>query len=137
MCICNAISCDCDCHTNSTRLPSAPILHAGARIGERTDCQCSHTAGHTSSLSTDITSSLLSARQPAIAVTNEPFEILGDPVDIQQPPPHVVDYWFERLGLSLDPAPPENLSIARSSSFQSSLFDSTTYSDLCMLCEEF
>jgi len=139
MCICNAISCDCDCHMNSTRLPSAPILHADARIGERTDCQYSYTADNAGSLSTDIRSSLLFARQPVIAVTNEPFEILGDPVDIQQPPPHVVDYWFERLGLSLDPAPPENLWNARSPSFQFPLFDSTTYvgySDLCMLCEE-
>jgi len=123
---------------NSTRLPSAPILHADARIGERTDCQYSYTVDHIGSLSTDITSSLFSARQPAIAATNEPFEILGDPVDIQQPPPHVIDYLFEQLGLSLDPAPPENPSNATSSSFQFPLFDSTTYvgySDSCMLCE--
>ena len=140
MCICCAISCDCDCHMNSTRLPSAPILHADARIGERADCQYAYTISCTGSLSTDITSSLPFARQPAVSAANEPFESLGNPIGIQQPPPHVVDYWFAQLGLSLDPAPPENPSNATSSSFQFPLFDSTTcvgYSDLCMLCEDF
>jgi len=127
MYICDAISRDCDCNMNSTRLPSAPILHAVARIGERIDCQYAYTIDHTGSLSTDITSGLLFARQPAISATNEPFEILGDPVDIQQPPPHVVDYWFDQLGLSLDPTSSENPSNATGSSFQFPLFDRTTY----------
>jgi len=78
-------------------------------------------------MSTDITSSLLFSSQPAISATNEPFESLGNPVDIQQPPPHVVDYWFDQLGLSLNSTSPENPSNARGSSFQYPLFDSTTY----------
>jgi len=127
VCIFDVISCDCNCHMNSTRLPSAPVLHTDARIVERADCQYAYTVDHTGSLSTDITSGLLFARQPAISPTNELFEILGDPVDIHQPPPHVVDYWFDQLGLSLDPTSSENPSNAPGSSFQYPLFDSTTY----------
>jgi len=129
MCILDAISCDSDsdCHMNSTGLSPPPILHADARIGERTDCQYACTVDHTGSLSTDITSSLLFARQPAISATNEPFESPGNPIEIYQPPPHVVDYWFDQLGLSLDPASPENPSNATNSSLQFPLFDSTTY----------
>jgi len=129
MCICGAISCDfdCACNMNSTRLPSAPILHVDARIGKRTDCQYAYTVNHAGPLSTDITSSLLFARPPALSATNELFEILGNPVDIQQPPPHVVDYWFDQLGLSLDPTSSENPSNTIGSSFQFPLFDSTTY----------
>jgi len=127
MCISDAISCDYDCYMNSTSSPPAPTLHADARNGEGINYQYPYTAGHVGSMSTDITSSLLFARQPAISATNEPFESLCNPVDIQQPPPHVVDYWFDQLGLSLDPTPSENSSNATSSSFQFLSFDSTTY----------
>jgi hypothetical protein len=34
---------------------------------------------------------------------HELFESTDSPVDIQQPPPHAVSYWFDRPGLSLDP----------------------------------
>jgi hypothetical protein len=78
-------------------------------------------------MSTDITSSLAFAKQPAISATSEPHESLGNPVNIQQPPPHVVDYWFDRLGLSLDSTSLENPSNATSSSFQFPIFDGTTY----------
>jgi len=121
------MSCDSDCHMNSTRLPSAPILHADARIWERNDCQYAYTVDHTGPLSTDVTSSLLFARQLAFSATNEPFGILGNPVDTQQPPPHVVDYWFDKLGLSLDLTSSENPSSATGSSSRFPLFDSTIY----------
>jgi len=78
-------------------------------------------------MSTDITSSLLFAREPAISATNEPFGSLGNLVDIQQPPPYVVDYWFDQLGLSLDSISSGNPSNAISSSLQYPLFDSTAY----------
>jgi len=108
-------------------LPSAPILHADAGNGEITDYQYARTMGRPGSMSTDITSSLLFARQPAISATNEPFRSLVNLVDIQQPPPYVVDYWFDQLGLSLDSISSGNPSNARGSSLQYPLLDSTAY----------
>jgi len=129
MCIYDAISCGCgyDHHMNSAGLPPAPTLRADARSGERINCQYTCTTCHNGSRSTDIASSLLFSSQPAISATNEPFGSLGNPIDIQQPPPRVVDYWFDQLGPSLDPVSPENPSNATSSSFQYPLSDSTTY----------
>jgi hypothetical protein len=127
MCIYGAISRDCDCHMNLTSLTSAPILHTDGRIGERTDYQFAYTIGHTGYMSTDITSSLLFEQQLAISTTKELFGSLEDPVDIQQPPPHVVDYWFDQLGLSLETSSSKNPSNATSSSPQLPMLDSTTY----------
>jgi hypothetical protein len=124
--ICEVISCDCDCHVNLTRLPSAPILYTNARIGERPDYPYEYNIDHTGSMSTDITSSLLFAGHLAISATNEPFESMVNPVNIQEPPTHMVNYWFDQLGLLLDPTS-ENPSNATSSSFQFLHFDRTTY----------
>ena len=63
-------------------------------------------------MSEDITSALLFANRPVIP-----------PVDVQQPPPHVVDYWFDRLGLSLDPTSSDNHLNATGSPFQFPLLD--------------
>ena len=82
---------------------STPI-HADAKLGEKIKYQYAYTTGRTDSIPEDTTSSLLFARQPAISTTNESFESAGNPADIQQPPPHVIDYWFGHLGLSLDPS---------------------------------
>ena len=124
MCISDSISCDCDCLMNSTGLLSAPTLHPDARIGERFNCQYAYTTGHTGSMSTDITSSL---RLAVISSTNEAFESTGDLVDIQQPPPHVVDYWYDQLELSLDLTSPANPSNATSSASLFPPFDSTIH----------
>ena len=73
----------------------------------------------------DVTPNLLFARQPVISATNESLESTENPMDIQQPPPHVVDYWFDRLGLSLDHTSSENPLDATGSPFQVPLFDGT------------
>src|SRR5258706_8597981 len=114
---------------NSMGMHSTPILdlHADAEIGEREKCLYAYTTGHTNSMPEDITSSLLFARQPVISAPNESFERTEHPVDIQQPPPHVIDYWFYQLGLSLDPTSSENPPNATSSPFQSPLFNGITY----------
>ena len=57
-------------------------------------------------------------------------------MDIHQPPPHVVDYWFHQLGLSLDPTSSETTSNAPDSPFQFTLFDGINFvsSLLPILC---
>ena len=106
-----------------TTLHSDPILHADARVGERINCQYAYTTGHTGLMPEDIISSLPFARQPVTSATNESFESTEDLVDIHQPPPNVIDYWFDHLGLSLDPTSSENPSNATSPPFQFPLFD--------------
>ena len=98
-------------------------------------------------MSGDIAFALLFARQPLASVTNESFESTENSLDIQQPPPHVIDYWFHRLGLSLDPTSSENPSNATGSLFQSPQFDGIIYvsefyaviphSELLMICGNF
>ena len=66
----------------------------------------------------DITSSVPFAKQPVTSATNESFESTENSLDIQQPPPHMVDYWFDQLGLSLDPTSSENSSNATGSPFK-------------------
>ena len=144
MCICDTISCDYDCLMSPTRLHSVPILHADSRIGERINCQYEYTTGHTGSMSENIPSTSLFGRQPLTSATNESFESPENSLDIQQPPPHVIDYWFDHLGLSLDPTSSENPSNATSSPFQFPPFDGIIHvsepyvvrppSDLFMLC---
>ena len=125
MCIYGAISCDCNCLMNTAGSPTAPTLRAHARIGERINCQYAYTTGHTGSMSTDITSSLHFATQPVISATKEQFESTEDPIDMQQPPPHVVNYWYDHLELSLDLPSSENPSNATGPAFLFPLFDST------------
>ena len=128
-------------------LHPAPILHADARTGERINCPYGYTTGPTGSISEDITSALLFARQPLNSVTNESFESTEISLDIQQPPPHVIDYWFDQLGLSLDATSSENPSNATASPFQFPQFDGIVHmsgfyvvrppSDLFMICGNF
>ena len=102
---------------------SVPTLHADARIGEGINCPHEYAAGHTGSMFEDITSVLLFARQPLTSATSESFESTENSLDIQQPPPHVIDYWFDHLGLSLDPTSSENPSNATRSPFEFPQFD--------------
>ena len=131
MCKYDTISCDYECLMSPARVHSVPILHADARIGEKINCPYEYTTGHTGSMFEDVTSTLLFARQPLTSATNESFESAENSLDIQQPPPHVIDYWFDHLGLSLDPISSENPSNATNSPFQFPQFDSIIHvSDL-------
>jgi len=106
---------------------STPILHADAKLGEKINYQYAYITGRTGSFPEDITSGLLSARQPVISATNESFESTENPADVQQPPPHVIDYWFDHLGLSLDPSFSEHRPNATSPPFQFPMFDGIPY----------
>ena len=58
------------------------------------------------------------------SITDLSLETAEDLFRIQQPPPHVVDYWFDQLGLSLDPIQSENPSNPLSFLTQSRLVNS-------------
>ena len=73
-------------------MQSTLILHADATLGEKINYQYAYTTGRTGSIPEDITSSLLFARQPVVSAISESFESTENPADIQQPPPHVIDY---------------------------------------------
>ena len=123
MCINGAIYCDDECLMSPTTLHSTPILHADARVGESIKCQYAYTTGHTGPMPEDITSSLPLARQPVTSATNESFDNTENSLDTHQPPPHVIDYWFDRLGLSLDTTSSENPSSTTRSPLQFPQFD--------------
>ena len=127
---------------------SAPILHTDAKLGGKINRQYAYTAVHTDSRPEDATSSLLPARQQlVISAQNESFERTENPVDTQPPPPHVIDYWFDQLGLSSDLAFSENPLNATGSPFQFPISDGMIYvsqfcvvrppSDWFMLCGDF
>ena len=117
---------------NSPGLHSAPILHADAKSGDRINRQYTHFTCCTGYMFACATSSLPFAKQPVPSATDESFESTEDPMDIHQPPPHVVDYWFNQLGLSLNPTSSENPSNATESTFQFPLFDGIDYVSLLL-----
>ena len=104
MCIHNTTYYHSDCCLPSGGLHSAPISHGDVRSGERINYHSTHTRFHTSYTSPDVgtTPNLALASIPVLSATDQSPESMEDLVDIQ-PPPHVIDYWFDRLGLSLDP----------------------------------
>jgi len=110
---------------NLAGLHSATVLHADARRRDGINCHYTRTTYHTGVMSADATSSLHFARQGALSATDESFQSRKNPMDTQQPPPHVVDYWFDRLGLSLDPTSENPLNVT-SSAFQFPRFDVTS-----------
>src|SRR5258706_5225591 len=112
---------------NSRGLHSAPILHADVKSGGRINNQYTCATCCTGFLLAGATSSLLFERRPVPSTTDESFESTEDPIDIHQPPPHVVDYWFDRLGLSLNPTSSKNPSNATGSPFQFPQFDRIDY----------
>ena len=111
MCIHNTMYYHNDCCLSSGSLHSAPVSHGDASSGERTDYHSTHTPTHTSYTSPDVdtTPSLALASVPVFSAADQSLQSLSmeDLVDIQ-PPPHVIDYWFELLGLSLDPTSSES-----------------------------
>ena len=74
-------------------------------------------------MSEDITSTWPFAGQPLTSATNESFESTEISLDIQRPPPRVIDYWFDHLGLSLDTTSSENPSSTTRSPLQFPQFD--------------
>jgi len=87
---------DWDCYPPSGVSPyPSPILHSHAESDGETDYHRIYPTCHTS---------LPFPRQPVLSIPTADQSL----VNIQQPPVHVVDYWFDRLGLSLDPASSEN-----------------------------
>ena len=112
---------------DSPGLHPAPILHADAKGGDQINCQYTHTTCRTGFMSECATSSLPLQSQPVLSTTDESFESTEDPIDIHQPPPHVIDYWFDQLGLSLDPTSLENPSNATDSPLQFPPFDGIDY----------
>ena len=111
----------------ATGMLPAPILHTGAKIGEKISFKYAYTTGHTGSIPENPTLSLQFAEQPVISAPNESFERIESPVDIQQPAPRVIDYWFDQLGLSANPIASENPSNATSSPFQFPILDGIIY----------
>ena len=75
-----------------------------ARSGERINYHSTHTPLRTSYTSPDIdtTSSLALASVPVFSAADQSLQSMEDLVDIK-PLPHVIDYRFDRLVLSLDP----------------------------------
>ena len=135
---------------DSPGLHPAPILHADAESGHQINCQYTHTTCRTEFMPACATSSLPFASQPVPSTTDESFESTEDPIDIHQPPPHVIDHWFDQLRLSLNPTSSETPSTAIDSPFQFPLFDGidfvssllpiscrTASSDLCILRRDF
>jgi len=121
MCIHNATSCDCDVRLPPKDLHSAPILYGVADSGERIDYH--YTTGYANFKSTDTAFSLPSAKRPVRSTPDQLVETTENPMDIQQPPDHVIDHWFDRLGLSLDLPSSENSSNLTNFSSQFPLFD--------------
>ena len=109
MCIHNTTYYHSDCCLPPGILHSGPISHDDARSGERINYHPTRTPFRTSYTSTDVdaTPSLALASGPVFSAADQSLESMEDLVDIQ-PPPHVIDYWFDRLGLSLDPTSSES-----------------------------
>ena len=121
VCIHDATSCDCDDCLPSTDLHSAPI-HCGIMDnGERITYHC--TTGYANFASTDTALSSPSVQRPVRSAPNQPIETTENLMSIQQPPDHVTDHWFDRLGLSLDQPSSENSSNPTNPSSQFLSFD--------------
>ena len=103
MCIHNATYCDSDCCLPQGSSHSAPISHDDARSEERINYHSIHSLFRTSYTSPDVeaTPSLALASVSVFSAADQSLENMEDLVDIQ-PPPYVIDYWFDLLGLTLD-----------------------------------
>ena len=100
MCIYDSTSCDCNVCLPSADLYSAPILYGVADSGERINCH--YTTAYADFTSTDTALSSPSAQWPVRSTPDQPVETTDNSMNIHQPPDHVIDYWFDQLGLSLD-----------------------------------
>ena len=114
----NTTSCDCDVCLPSH---SARILYGAADSGGRINYH--YTTGYTNFTSTDTAINSPSAQWPVRSTPDQPVETTENLVNIQQPPNHVMDYSFDRLGLSLDLPSSVNSSNLTNFSSQFLLFD--------------
>ena len=105
MCIHSGTPCVC---LPSTDAHSAPVLYDVADSGERINYHC--TTDYTNSTSTNTALSSPSAQWPVRSTPDQPVETMGNSMNIQQPPYHVIDSWFDWFGLSVDPPSSENSS---------------------------
>ena len=101
MCTHGACSNDCDYSLPSNGLGSAPIPHANAESGDSTNYHYTYSAHHPPFI-------LHSVGLPGPSAADQAFEGAENPVNIQQPPPGVADYWSGWAKHSLDPPPSEN-----------------------------
>ena len=102
---------ECDCHLP----PGGPLspLYDDAQEGDSaTNAYTPWDIDFTSAAAAAAAAtSLPSTRQPEFGwfpASDQLFEGASDPLNIQQPPPDVINYWFDRLGLSLDPTSSQN-----------------------------
>jgi len=121
MCIHGATSCDCDVRLPSTDLHSSPILYSIADSGERIDHH--YITGYANFTSTDTALSSPPAQWPVRSTPDQPVETTENSLNIQQPPGHVNDYWFDWPGLSLDLPSSGNSSSLTNFSSQFPFFD--------------
>lgn len=100
---------------------SVPIGDGTAKWGDRIDFNNNYETGHA-----NFTPSHPAPCSPSAvtSVADQSFETRENPINIRSTPSCAVDYWFEQLGLSLGPTPPENPSDPTRFLAQSTLGDS-------------
>ena len=121
MCMHYATSCDCDVRLPPTDLHSAPIPYDAADSGERFDYH--YTTAYANFTSTDTALSSPFARWPVRSTPDQPVETTDNSMNIHQTPEHMIDYWFDWIGPSLDLPSSENSSNPTNFSSQFPLFD--------------
>src|SRR5258708_6883270 len=107
MCIQNTTSRDGNSYQPGGSLHSAPIPPGHATNEGRSNSHYSHTPYRTPLTSPAAASNFALASMPVFSAIDQSPETMEE-LMYMQPPPHVIDYWFDRLGLSLDPPSAEN-----------------------------
>ena len=108
MCIHNVISGDYDCFLFSKGFHSDSIVYGDGESRGKIGCHSNYTIGYTDLTSGHPVPNSPSAGRPVPYTIDQSFETAEHQINTQQPPSHMIDYWFDRLGLSLDPASLEN-----------------------------
>ena len=84
---------------------SSPSIHDEAKSVSNINSHNTYPPSYSPSLSALVATSPTSGGQMDL-----PFRDAGNPCCMQQPPNHVIDYWFHRLGLSVQTTSAETLS---------------------------
>jgi len=114
MCIYSTISSNCNCTLSSE---GPPILDFNERSRGHTTDPSTYTPWNIHFIPAAAASELPSARQPVFSAIVQSSEGINDSLNIQKRPPHVVYYWFDLHGLSLDPASSESKNSSSSTTF--------------------